>query len=700
KFRVLGPVEVVVGGESVDLGPKKQRSLFALLLVNYNRVVATDRILEELWGDDAHGKENALWVYISRLRSVLDEHSSQPVLVTKDHGYSVDIEPDSLDSYLFEQLATHGASLLRSDPQDAADTLREALGLWRGNALEDFAYDEWAQPDIARLTELRNQCLGDRIEADLKRGLSGELIGELERLVDERSLDERPVSQLMLAQYRAGRQADALRCFERYRRRAGEELGIDPSPELRRLEEQILLHDTRLQTRTTQTESAAARHATGINPFKGLEAFKEEDTDLFFGRDRLVADILTRITDHRIVTVVGPSGSGKSSAVKSGVVPALRKGAIDGSDNWLIASMIPSAHPFAEIEAALLRTTLDPPDSLRDQLDGSPDEILRAVLRISPTNDTTVAIIIDQFEELFTITDPATTQRFLTALNNAADDPRGRIHIIVTLRADFYDRPLRHAAFGSAMSKGVVNIVPMAPEELEQAASQPATKAGVRLEPGLEAALIGDVLGQPGALPLFQFALTDLFSRRVGETLTLASYRDIGGVDGSVGRKAEQIYEKLTPDQQTTTPQLFLRLVSITDTATRSRRRVEANELLDLDIDVTDLQTVIDMFGKDRLLSFDRNDTTGSPTVEVAHEALLQHWERLSNWIDEGTEDVRTNIRLAAAASEWTDNGRDSGYLLTAGRLDQYETWADTSSVSLARTERQYLDASTDLRDA
>ncbi|MFV2000212.1 MAG: BMP family protein, partial [Acidimicrobiia bacterium] len=323
----------------------------------------------------------------------------------------------------------------------------------------------------------------------------------------------------------------------------------------------------------------------------------------------------------------------------------------------------------------------------------------RAVLRISPTNDTTVAIIIDQFEELFTITDPATTQRFLTALNNAADDPRGRIHIIVTLRADFYDRPLRHAAFGSAMSKGVVNIVPMAPEELEQAASQPATKAGVRLEPGLEAALIGDVLGQPGALPLFQFALTDLFSRRVGETLTLASYRDIGGVDGSVGRKAEQIYEKLTPDQQTTTPQLFLRLVSITDTATRSRRRVEANELLDLDIDVTDLQTVIDMFGKDRLLSFDRNDTTGSPTVEVAHEALLQHWERLSTWIDEGTEDVRRNVLLTAAAIEWASNDHDPGYLLTGARLDSYQEWADASTMALARGERDFLTASAAARD-
>ncbi|MFV1999441.1 MAG: BMP family protein, partial [Acidimicrobiia bacterium] len=324
----------------------------------------------------------------------------------------------------------------------------------------------------------------------------------------------------------------------------------------------------------------------------------------------------------------------------------------------------------------------------------------RAVLRISPTNDTTVAIIIDQFEELFTITDPATTQRFLTALNNAADDPHRRVKVLLTVRADFYDRLLAHGSFGSAMSTGIVNVVPMAPEELEQAASQPAARAGARLDPDLEVALIGDVLGEPGALPLFQFALTDLFDRRVGETLTLGAYRDMGGIQGSLGRTAERLHERLTEGQQLAARQVFLRLVAVSDTETRSSRRVEAAELLSLGLEVTDLQPVLDTFGSNRLLSFDRNDVTGAPTVQVAHEALLQHWERLSNWIDEGTEDVRTNIRLAAAASEWTDNGRDSGYLLTAGRLDQYETWADTSSVSLARTERQYLDASTDLRDA
>jgi basic membrane lipoprotein Med (substrate-binding protein (PBP1-ABC) superfamily) len=519
-------------------------------------------------------------------------------------------------------------------------------------------------------------------------------------MVDERPLDERPIGQLMLAQYRAGRQADALRCFERFRRGIAEELGLEPSPELRRLEEQILLHDSRLQPKSSErTSRIAGTVSTGRNPFRGLEAFREEDANLFFGRDRLVTDILKRLDEHAIVSLVGSSGCGKSSATRSGVIPAIRKGAIPDSDSWLIAQMVPGSHPFAELEAALLRSTLDAPNSLKEQLDGSPDEILRAVLRISPADDARVMIVVDQFEELFTLCHPDAANRFLTGLVEAASDARGRVRILITLRADFYDRPLGHPQFGGAMGAGVVNVVPMAPEELEQAASQPAARAGVRLEPGLEAALIGDVLGEPGALPLFQFALTDLFDRRVGDTLTLGAYREMGGIQGTLSRKAEQLYDRLTEDQQAAARQVFLRLVAISDSETRSRRRVDASELLELQLDVTGLQTVLQDFGQQRLLSFDRNDVSGSPTVEVAHEALLEHWDRLAGWIDAGMEDVRHNVRLTAAAAEWNDHERTDGYLLTGSRLENYEAWALASTMSLARTERQYLDTSVAQRD-
>lgn len=690
EYRILGPVQVIVGGRLLELGPRKQRALLALLLTQANRTIATDQILDALWGDDASGKENALWVYISRLRSILAEVSTDPILVTKDHGYSLEIEPSELDATVFERLTAEGIAALPSQPVEASALLREALELWRGNPLEEFTYDEWAQSEIGRLLALRRSSTDARLDADLMTGRAGELIAELEQEVVLRPYDETPIRQLMLALYRSGRQADALRTFERFRRQLGEETGTDPTPELRRLEEQVLFHDPRI-ARTIASPQGSASHS---NPYRGLEAFREEDSHVFFGRDRLMADVLTMIRDHPIVVIIGPSGCGKSSVVRSGVVPALRKGALPGSDRWLIASMIPGTHPFVELEAALLRTQIDTPESLRSHLDGDPNEILRAALRVCPTDNSTVLVLVDQFEELFTVCAQDTMERFLTGLLEAAADSRRRVRFLLTLRADFYERTLIHPRFASAMASGIVNVAPMAPEELEEAAAGPARSSGVRLEPGLEAALIGDVLGAPGALPLFEFALTDLFDRRVGDTLTIDAYRAMGGIDGTVSRKADHIYDRLSASQQVAARQVFLRLVSIGSDETRSRRRVAASELIDTGLDITDIRAVLDSFGSERLLSFDRSGATGSPMVEVAHEALLERWERLAEWIRSAQDDVLRNARLAELASEWRDKDRNDAYLLSEGRYDEYAAWARTSTMTVARSERDYLDAS------
>ena len=208
EFRILGPLEVVHEDETLDLGARKQRSLLALLLISANRVVSTDRILEELWGEDAEGKENALWVYISRLRSILEpereERGESTVLITQDHGYVLKADPESIDARVFEKMAVEGAAQVRDDPNAAAVTLEAALALWRGEALQDFAYDDFAGTEITRLAELRLNAVEDRIEADLHRGLTGELVGELKTFQQENPLRERPVGQLMLVLYRPG----------------------------------------------------------------------------------------------------------------------------------------------------------------------------------------------------------------------------------------------------------------------------------------------------------------------------------------------------------------------------------------------------------------------------------------------------------------------------------------------------------------
>ncbi len=485
EFRILGPLEVRSDGEPVELGPPKQRALLALLLLHIDRVVPTERILEELWGDDAPGKEKALWVHISRLRSALEprraERGQSSVLVTRDHGYSIRADPATLDAHAFEAALTEARKLLTTDPAAASQTLRGALALWRGAALQDFSYEEFARTETLRLEELRLEAIETRVEADLRCGQGPELIGELTMLVDQSPLRERPVIQLMRALYRAGRQAEALRACERYRSRIGEELGLEPSPELRRLEEQILLHDQRLAPVTPAGETTVV-----TSPFKGLHAFQESDAGDFFGRDRLVADVISRLGGGaRLVALVGPSGSGKSSVARAGVVPALRKGSLPGSEQWLVASMVPGAHPMAELEAALLRSTLDAPNSLEAQLADPELGLLRASLRLLPHDTSRLVLVIDQFEELFSlVADEGERQRFLANLIAAIDDPRGRVLTVITLRADAYHRPLAYGAFAERLGPAVVNVLPLTTDELEEAAVEPALATGSHLRAG------------------------------------------------------------------------------------------------------------------------------------------------------------------------------------------------------------------------
>ncbi len=247
EFRILGPVEVTHDGKPVDVGPRKQRSLLALLLLNANRLLSTDRILDQLWGDEADDKRKALWTHISRLRAALEPdrraRGESEILVTKDQGYMLSVAPDSIDAYRFETEAIEGRSLVNSDPPKAAEILRDALALWRGTALQDFAYDDFAQSEIGRLEELRISALEDRIEADIASGVGTPVIGELEALAVEHPYRERITCLLMVALYGAERQAEALRAFSRLRMHLVEELGIEPSESARQLEQRILDQD-------------------------------------------------------------------------------------------------------------------------------------------------------------------------------------------------------------------------------------------------------------------------------------------------------------------------------------------------------------------------------------------------------------------------------------------------------------------------
>lgn len=448
-----------------------------------------------------------------------------------------------------------------------------------------------------------------------------------------------------------------------------------------------------------------ASPAIDRNPYKGLRAFDEADAADFFGREQLTAQLVRRMSEtgraHRLLALVGPSGSGKSSAVRAGLLPAIRRGAVPGSAQWFVVEMHPGAEPFRELESALLRIAPRHVPSLAEELEWTEHGVMRAATRILPADDSELLLIIDQFEELFTLVpDEERRNAFMQALADAVADPTSRVRVVITLRADFYDRPLLHPAFGELIAGRTHAVTPMRSEELERAIVGPAESTGASFEPGLIAAIMSDVANEPGSLPLLQYALTELFEQRVQSTLKLEVHRGMGGISGALSRKAEDLYGRLDPPAKEAARQVYIRLVSLGDVGSNdSRRRLLRSELAALDVEQQGIERVIEVFGAHRFLIFDRDPSTRSQTVEVAHEALLTSWGRLNDWINSGREDLRIYRRFAASASDWHASGRDPSFLLRGSRLEQLEGWAKTSHIATSALEREYLDASLRTRD-
>jgi len=441
-----------------------------------------------------------------------------------------------------------------------------------------------------------------------------------------------------------------------------------------------------------------------VNPYKGLRPFEEADAADFFGRQALVERLLARLEGEgeagRFLALVGPSGSGKSSVVKAGLLPALRRGALPGSDHWFIVEMSPGEHPLAELEMGLLRVAAVRPADLGERLREGEGGLLQAAESVLPTPEAVLFLVIDQFEELFGLADEEESAQLLQLLVAAVTAPRSHVRVLITLRADFYDRPLMHPTFGPLMRQCTEVVVPLTAEELSQAVEGPAWQAGVEFEAGLAAAIVAEVSEQPGALPMLQYALTELFERRDGRYLTWKAYREIGGVAGALARRAEEVYDALNEAQQQAARQLFLRLVTLGEGTEDTRRRVRLGELRAVEVDRATMDGVIEAFDRSRLLLFDRDPVTREPTVEVAHEALLRGWGRLRTWLDESRTDVRMERLLAAATQEWLEAGRDPSFLLRGTRLTQFEEWAAATGLALTESEQDFLQAGIADREA
>jgi WD40 repeat protein/DNA-binding SARP family transcriptional activator len=447
----------------------------------------------------------------------------------------------------------------------------------------------------------------------------------------------------------------------------------------------------------------APRREDVRNPYKGLRPFTEADARDFFGRGELIQRLVARLrgkdVGSRFLAVVGPSGSGKSSVVRAALVPAIRRGALGDPEGRFIAEMSPGAHPIDELEAALLRIAVRPPTRLRETLEAGSRGLLQAVDLLAPP-EAEVVLVVDQFEEVFTLcADEREREHFLESLRVATADPDSRLRVVVTLRADFYDRPLTYPRFAELLAATTEAVPPLTPDELEQAIRKPAQQVGVSPEPGLVAEMIADVAHQPGALPLLQYALTELFDRRDDDRLTLRAYQEIHGVAGALSARAERILDATEPEGRRVIKQVFLRLVTLGEGTQDTRRRVVGNELDALEVKKEAIDGVLDTFGRHRLLTFDREPSTREPTVEIAHEALLTAWGRLRDWIDGMREDLRQERRLARGAAEWQASDRDPSFLMRGVRLEQVASWRETTDLALGERELAYLKASLDERD-
>jgi WD40 repeat protein/DNA-binding SARP family transcriptional activator len=897
-FSVLGPLLVRGDSGPVDLPSPMERALLAHLVARAGRTVSTDELIDTLWTETPpRTAAKALQNHVLRLRNLLEpERDGSPtLLVTEGSGYRLDVSDNAIDARRFERLVGLGRRAFQEGRVEAAaKTLADALALWRGPAYAGLESTQFGSTEARRLEELRLVALEDRIAADLDLGRARETVAELQSLVHEHPLRERFWQLLVLALYRADRQADALSAYSRARDVLDEELGVEPSPELRRLQLQVLEQDSALlaKTRTPTLPDAlvpppgpfvgrvnelatlravwhrvntgdapatvvlrgpraagvtrlAAQFAAeladqgvvveytgddrpsgepataptlsvvdarglaigelestlfegpgegprltvvlaapsaaippraetidvgslnadevrailatyvddaavddvlpevlrasgglpgrvhdealsvarqraaalvsgaatwaglvgsdldaaradlrlgvtryrevierqlgvepGTCPWKGLVAYGVADAPWFAGRERLVAELLTRLASARLVALVGGSGSGKSSLIHAGLLASLQAGALPSSESWVPLVMRPGPHPMRE----LVREALRGADRDRDRV----AELLERVVFDEP-DESRVVLIVDQFEEVWTAcTDTAERESFLEALAEVVDST-SRCTVVLSVRADHVAGLADQPVLAQALADATVLIGTPTAAEVRRAVEHPAGLAGLMLDVGLADALVDDAGNEPGALPLLSTALTELWDHRDGRRLTLEAYAESGGLRGAVARIAERAYGELDEADRTAARVLLLRLAGPGEGDAVTRRRVPLAELAALPD--PQVRTVVEPLAAARLLTFDAG------YVEVAHEALFREWPRLRSWLEEHAAARAVQRRLVHAAAEWDDGGREPTELWRGGRLAAGVEFAAAYPDEVTTVERAFLDA-------
>jgi WD40 repeat protein len=420
-------------------------------------------------------------------------------------------------------------------------------------------------------------------------------------------------------------------------------------------------------------------------PYAGLAAFRRGDADRFFGRDRLVGEVVTRVRNRRMVAVFGPSGSGKSSILMAGLLPRV----VPDQASGRAVVLTPGPHPLEECAVRLADVVGASPGALRAELAADP-RALHLCLRQAVANRSDgedFVLVVDQFEELFTVCeDPAERAAFVAALTTAATVDTSHARVVLGVRADFYGHLGQYPELVEALRDGQVLVGAMTPEELRQAITGPAEAAGCRVETALVSRLVADATGQPGALPLVSHALRETWRRRRGTVLGLGAYEAAGGIDHALARTADAVFTGLDEERQRVAHQLFLRLTALGDGVDDTKRRVRSDELDESPATAE----VLERLATARLITVDGDG------IEITHEALIRHWPRLRRWLDDDRDGLRVHRQLTEATHVWEAHDRERGSLLRGVRLTQAENLPATR---LTDREREFLTASLAARD-
>ncbi|MFI8531379.1 WD40 repeat domain-containing protein [Streptomyces aquilus] len=403
-----------------------------------------------------------------------------------------------------------------------------------------------------------------------------------------------------------------------------------------------------------------------VVPYRGLARFEPADQGLFFGRARLTEDLLQLVCGHRFAAVFGASGSGKSSLLRAGLIPRLQKEIAGRGRPAVLRVLTPGDRP-ATTYGHLLTPAADEPESW---------------------------VVVDQFEEVFTLCrDRAERARFIDLLL-AARDPDSRLRVLIAVRADFYARCGEHRGLADTLCGAGLLVGPMTAQELREAVVKPAQEVGLLVERELTARIVEEVLDEPGGLPMLSHALLETWRRRKGRVLTLTAYQAAGGVRGAIAASAEEAYGQLTEEQADAARRLLLRMAEPGQGTPDTRRpltRAERQEWACPHVPV-----VVERLARARLLTVDED------TVQLAHEALITSWPRLRGWIEENRERLRHHRRLTEAARVWLEHDRDSGALYRGTRLDRVaELFPDHEhDAFLTAPEREFLTAALAAREA